>query len=273
MRYIRKNRCVWKVLILLCALVMVASSVAMCSQGNAEKRMGDPPFLSTEDVDTCSIRVTIDNVPICTAPENDLNPSIAMKDGNTYAVWQRDSDIHFARLTDLEETWECHEPIGKGYAPSIAVDQNGYIYVVWGSAGTIYISNSTDSGSVFSTPVKVGNGYYPDLAVDSTGYLYIWSGRIKSDRQNTHRLTLQNQKIRELPGALRRSGQQPRTITPLPKWQSVQAEIAFMLCGSALHHLANISGFTSPDQRMEGLHSAKGKIPLVSHVMENITRT
>jgi PKD repeat protein len=138
---------------------------------------------SAEDVDACSIQVIIDNVPICISPENDLNPSIAMKDGNTYAVWQRGGDIHFARLTDRKETWECHEPIGKGSAPSIAVDQNGYIYVVWGSAGTIYISNSTDSGSTFSTPVKVGGGYYPDLAVDSNGYLYVvWQNKIGSTK-------------------------------------------------------------------------------------------
>jgi PKD repeat protein len=128
---------------------------------------------SAKDADTCIIQVSIDNVPICASPENDYNPSIAVKDSNAYAVWQRSSDIYFAQSIDGGKNWECYGSIGKGSDPSIAVDHRGYIYVVWGSSGTIYISNSTDGGSTFSTPVKIGSGYYPDLAIDNNGYLYV----------------------------------------------------------------------------------------------------
>jgi PKD domain./BNR/Asp-box repeat. len=128
---------------------------------------------SANDADSCIIQVSIDNVPICTSPENDYNPAIAVKDSNAYAVWQRSDDIYFAQSIDAGKNWKCYGSIGKGSDPSIAVDHRGYTYVVWGSSGTIYISNSTDGGSTFSTPVKIGSGYYPDLAIDNNGYLYV----------------------------------------------------------------------------------------------------
>ena len=128
---------------------------------------------STSDADTCIIYVSIDNRSICPAPENDHNPSIVAKGTDTYAAWQRGDDIHFARSMDWEKNWECHEPIGKGCVPSIAVDRNGYIYVVWDRDGSIYISNSTDSVSMFGTPIKIGSGYYPDMAIDGNGYIYV----------------------------------------------------------------------------------------------------
>jgi len=141
-------------------------------------------------VGTPFVRAGIDNVPICAAQEDEYNPSIAVKDSNVYAVWQRggefNGDIYFAKSIEWGKNWECHEPIGEGSEPSIAVDQNGFIYVVWDSGtfwkSTIYISKSTDGGSSFSTPVKIGSGGDPDLAVDSNGYLYaVWQNGTSID--------------------------------------------------------------------------------------------
>ncbi len=88
------------------------------------------------------------------------------------------------RVNDLSGV---NGPVDAGFAPSIAVDHNGYIYVAWVKASgftglnlrDVYVSVSTDGGATWAPSVRVnaandrGQDYGPSIAVTPNGNVWV----------------------------------------------------------------------------------------------------
>lgn len=115
------------------------------------------------------------SVQITNTPENERNPSIAIKDIFTYVTWEVHAKdmIYFAISSDNGKNWTRRIKIGTGNNPTIIVNNNSYIYIVWQYDGNILIKRSINNGISFEDSVRLGWGYRPDMAIDDNDYIYV----------------------------------------------------------------------------------------------------